>query len=399
MNRTLHQLRADISLSALVAGLLAVLVSCAGPIVIVFQAARLAHLSTEMTASWIWAILVGSGISGLILSWKLRTPVITAWSTPGAALLVVMLPGIALPQAIGAYLLCAAIVTAVGVSGLFDRFVERIPRGIAAAMLAGILLRFGTEVFTSISVNPFLVLAMLLVFLIGRRIWPRYVIASVMAAGIAIAIASGTTHLSELRLALAAPLWVTPAWSWHAMLSLGLPLALVALTGQYVPGMAVLRASGYRVPASGIIGTTGLVSFLLAPFGAHGITLAAITAAICTGEDAHQDANRRYIAGMACGAVYIAVGIFGGTLALLFQALPAELIAALTGLALLGAITTGLVGIADDGKHRDASIITFLATASGMTFLGLGSAFWGLALGAAAYAILHRPWGRHRDRG
>lgn len=398
VNRTLTQWHADASLSALVAGFLAVLISYAGPLVIVFQAANQAHLSTEITSSWIWAISIGSGISGLILSWKLRTPVITAWSTPGAALLVGMLPGIPLPEAIGAYLVSAAIVTIVGVSGLFDRLIERIPKGIAAAMLAGILLHFGMKVFASISASPVLVFAMLLTFLAIKRARPRYAIAAVMVVGIAIAVASGTTHLSQLRLAPVAPVFTVPAWNWHVLLGLGVPLALVTLTGQYVPGMAVLRTSGYQVPAGGIIGTTGILSLLLAPFGSHGVNLAAITAAICTGKEAHEDASRRYIAGIACGLIYIAIGVFGGTLALLFRALPTELIAALAGLALIGAITTGVVGIAQDEKHRDASIITFLVTASGMSFLGLGSAFWGLAIGAIAYAILHRTWQIRADK-
>lgn len=396
MSQSFRQLKDDASLSALIAGFLAVLISYAGPLVVVFQAASQAHLSTEMTSSWIWAISIGSGLSGLILSWRLRTPIITAWSTPGAALLVGMLPGIPLPEAIGAYLLCAVLVTAIGASGLFDRFIERIPKGIAAAMLAGILLHFGMQVFASVHASPVLVLAMLLTFFAVKRIWPRYAIASVMVVGIVIAMASGSTHLSQLRVAPVTPVLVAPEWNWHVLLGLGLPLTLVTLTGQYVPGMAVLRASGYQVAARGIIGVTGVISLLLAPFGSHGVNLAAITAAICTGKEAHEKSDRRYVAGVACGAIYIVIGVFGGTLALLFRALPTELIAALAGLALIGAITTGVVGIAQDDKHRDASVITFLGTASGMSFLGLGSAFWGLVFGGVAYLILHRPWQERR---
>ncbi|MBQ0957946.1 benzoate/H(+) symporter BenE family transporter [Ideonella sp. 4Y11] len=392
MHNTLRQWRADASLSAIVAGLLAVLISYAGPLVVVFQAASLAHLSTEQTSSWIWAISIGSGISGLLLSWHLRTPVITAWSTPGAALLVVMLPGLPLPQAIGTYVVSSLLVTAIGLSGAFDRFIERIPKGIAAALLAGILLRFGTQVFASVGSSPLLVLAMLATFVVFKRVWARYAIAAVMAIGIAIAMAAGSTHLSQLELTLVAPVFVAPQWSWHAVLSLGLPLALVTLTGQYVPGMAVLRTSGYTVPARGIIALTGLCSLLLAPFGSHGVNLAAITAAICTGKEAHEDPDKRYIAGIACGLIYIVIGLFGGALALLFRSLPAEMIAALAGLALIGAITTGLTGIVQDDKHRDASVITFLVTASGMSFLGLGAAFWGLVIGGLAYLVLHRPW-------
>ncbi|WP_133309069.1 benzoate/H(+) symporter BenE family transporter [Piscinibacter terrae] len=391
---TFRQVRDDFSLSALVAGFLAVLISYAGPLVIVFQAAKLANLSTELTSSWIWAVSIGSGLTGLILSWRLKTPIITAWSTPGAALLVVMLPGMPLPQAIGAYIVASLAITAIGLSGAFDKLIERIPKGIAAAMLAGILFHFGTNVFSSINASPALVLLMVATFLVFKRLQPRYAIASVMLVGIAFAIATGHTNLSQVQLAIVRPVFVTPEWSWHAVLSLGLPLALVTLTGQYVPGMAVLRTSGYKVGAGSIVSTTGIASLLLAPFGSHGVNLAAITAAICTGKEAHEDADKRYVAGIACGLIYIVIGTFGGALALLFSSLPKELIAALAGLALIGAITTGMVGVVNDEKNRDASVVTFLVTASGMSFLGLGAAFWGLVIGGLAYLVLHKSWQR-----
>lgn len=394
MHTEIQKLRAAFSLSALVAGFLAVLISYAGPLVIVFQAARLANLSTELTSSWIWAISIGSGLTGLLLSWRFKTPVVTAWSTPGAALLVVMLPTMPLAQAIGAYIVSAAAITVIGLSGAFDKLIERIPKGIAAAMLAGILMRFGTDVFASVNASPALVLLMLLTFLAAKRLLPRYAIAAVMLVGIAFAVFTGQTHLTQLSLAVVRPVLTTPEWSWHAALSLGLPLALVTLTGQYVPGMAVLRTSGYRIAAGSIVSTTGIASLLLAPFGAHGVNLAAITAAICTGKEAHEDADKRYIAGIASGLFYIVIGTFGGTLALLFSSLPRELIAALAGLALIGAITNGLIGTVQDEKHRDASVITFLVTASGMSFLGLGAAFWGLVIGGIAYLVLHKPWQR-----
>jgi benzoate membrane transport protein len=362
--------------------------------VIVFQAARLANLPTEVTSSWIWAISIGSGLTGLVLSWRLKTPVITAWSTPGAALLVVMLPTMPLAQAVGAYMVSAIAITLVGLSGTFDKLIDRIPKGIAGAMLAGILLRFGTDVFASIQVNPALVLLMVVTFLLVKRMLPRYAIASVMFVGTVFAILADRTDLAQVHFALVHPVFVQPEWSWHAVLSLGLPLALVTLTGQYVPGMAVLRSAGYKVQAGGIVSVTGIASLLLAPFGSHGVNLAAITAAICTGKEAHEDADKRYVAGIACGAIYIVIGTFGGTLALLFSSLPHELIAALAGLALIGAITTGLVGIVQDDKHRDASVVTFLVTASGMSFLTLGAAFWGLVIGGFAYLVLHKPWQR-----
>lgn len=382
----------DFSISALIAGFLAVLISYAGPLVIVFQAAKLANLSTELTSSWIWAISLGSGITGLLLSWKLKVPVITAWSTPGAALLVGMLPTMPLNQAVGAYIVSAVIITLIGLSGAFENLIQRIPKGIAAGMLAGILFRFGTEIFVSISAKPMLVLLMLATFLAFKRLQPRYAIAAVMLVGVLLAIAAGDTHFSQVTFAIVKPVFIAPEWSWNAILSLGIPLALVTLTGQYVPGMAVLKTAGYKTSASSIMTVTGTASLLLAPFGSHAVNLAAITAAICTGKEAHEDPAKRYIAGIASGLIYILIGVFGGTLALLFSSLPKEMIATLAGLALVGAITAGIVGAVQDERFRDSSVITFLVTASGMTFLGLGAAFWGLVIGMVSHIVLHRRW-------
>jgi benzoate membrane transport protein len=239
---------------------------------------------------------------------------------------------------------------------------------------------------------------MVATFLCAKRFVPRYAIAIVMVVGIAMALTAGRTQFELVQLTPVAPIFVMPEWSMYSLLSLGLPLALVTLTGQYVPGMAVLRTSGYSVPASGIATITGLTSLVLAPFGSHGVNLAAITAAICTGKESHDDANRRYISGIACGLFYICIGIFGGALALIFRALPAELIAVLAGLALIGAIANGLIGIVQDEQHRDASLITFLATASGTSFLGLGSAFWGLVFGGVAYLVLNQKWKKSASR-
>lgn len=384
----MRAIQKDLSLSAVIAGLIAVIISYAGPLVILFQAARAADLSDAQVSSWIWAISIGSGVTGLLLSWRLRIPVITAWSTPGAALLVVMLPGVSLAEAVGAYLVAALIIAVIGLSGAFDKLMSHLPKAIAAAMLAGILFRFGVGLFTSIELQPSLVLAMLGTYLLGKRLAPRYAILAVLLVGCGVAAALGRLNSAEIEIGFATPLFTAPVWSWHAILNIGLPLALVTLTGQYVPGMAVLRSSGYQTPARSIMSVTALGSLLLAPFGAHGLNLAAITAAICTGREAHEDRDRRYIAGIACGLFYILMGIFGATLASVFAALPRELIAALAGLALFGAISSGLTGAMADEKQREAALITFLVTASGMSFLGLAAAFWGLLFGLAAHCIL-----------
>ncbi len=384
----MQTLRKDCSLSAIVAGLIAVIISYAGPLIIVFQAAREAQLSPAEVSSWIWAISIGSGVTGLLLSWRLRAPVITAWSTPGAALLVSMLPQVSLAEAVGAYIVASLVIAVVGLSGAFDKLMSRLPKAIAAAMLAGILFRFGAELFTSIKVQPWLVLSMFASYLVFKRLSPRYAILSVLIVGCAVAGLLGQLNGSALTLALAEPVFIAPQWSWHAIINIGLPLALVSLTGQYVPGMAVLRSAGYSTAARPILAVTALGSVLLAPFASHGFNLAAITAAICTGREAHEQPGKRYIAGIACGVFYILMGTFGATLASVFSALPKELIAALAGLALFGAIMTGLAGAMADEKQREAALITFLVTASGMSFLGLAAAFWGLIFGLVAHWAL-----------
>ncbi len=371
--------------SAVLAGLIAVVVSYAGPLVIVFHAAAAAHLSPGQTASWIWSISIASGIAGCWLSWRLKAPVITAWSTPGAALLVGLLPTLGWAEAIGAYVVSALLLSAIGASGLFDALIRRLPRSIAAAMLAGILLRFGTELFGSAKAQPLLVLAMFATYLAMKRLRPRYAVALVLGVGLACSAGLGLLHAERFTLALALPQWTTPEFTLHAIANLALPLALVTLTGQHMPGMAVLRAAGYGTPASPIVTTTGLASLLLAPFGAHGVNLAAITAAICTGPEAHEDPARRWIAGLACGGFYLLIGTFGAALAGLFAALPKEMIAALAGLALFGAMANGLAGAMADEGQREPALITFVVSASGVTLFGLGAAFWGLVLGLLAH--------------
>ncbi|WP_233527671.1 benzoate/H(+) symporter BenE family transporter [Serratia sp. PAMC26656] len=390
----MDRLRQDFSLSAVVAGAIAVIVSYAGPLIIVFQAASAAHLPTEVISSWIWAISIGSGVTGLILSWRLRVPVITAWSTPGAALLVGLLPGVTINEAVGAYIVSSVIIAVIGLSGAFDKLIGKLPRSIAAAMLAGILFHFGAEMFVSIQLQPTLVMAMFITYLLFKRLLPRYAIVAVLFAGGTVAGMSGMLNSGDIVVSVAHPVLITPAWSWHAIINIALPLTLVTLTGQYVPGMAVLRSSGYATPARPIVSMTAIASVLLAPFGSHGVNLAAITAAICTSEEAHREKSKRYIAGVACGIFYIVMGIFGATLASVFTALPKELIISLAGLALFGAISTGLTGAMADEKQREAALITFLVTASGMNFLGMASVFWGLIFGLAAHFSLTLLSGR-----
>lgn len=380
----------DWSVSAVTAGFLAVLISYSGPLIIFYQAAQVANMPNEMIASWVWGISIGAAISGIFLSWYLRAPVVTAWSAPGTALLVTLFPDISLNEVVGAYLIAAIIILAIALSGYFDKLMHHIPRGIAYGMMAGILFPFGINAFKSASTMPLLTFGMIFAYVLLKRFYPRYFLILVLLVGIALAGFAGNADLSSVEIRLTTPLFIVPEWSISAMLSLAIPLVLVSMTGQFLPGMAILHGAGYKIPARPIIAVTSLASLVVAFFGGITIVIAAITAALCTGKEAHENPKKRYVAGIANGVFYLIGGCFAGTIVLLFTALPKAFVAVLAGLALIGAIMANLMGAINEADHREASIITFLATASGMSFLGLGSAFWGVLIGAFAYLILHR---------
>ncbi|KQV84852.1 benzoate transporter [Massilia sp. Root351] len=380
----------DWSFSAVLAGFLAVVISYSGPLVIFFQAASAAHASQAMMSSWIWAISLGAGLSGLWLSWRLKTPIITAWSAPGTALLVTLFPAMSINEAVGAYITAAAALLLVGLSGSFDKLLRHIPKGLAAGMMAGILFQFGVNTFKSIATLPVLAVGMVVSYIVCKKLVPRYAVVVVMLTGALIAWGTGSADLGGVQLVAATPQWIQPEWSWRATFSFAVPLVLVSLSGQFLPGMAILKLSGYQTSARPIMGATGIASLAVAGFGGITIVIASITAALCTGRDAHEDPARRYVAGMANGLFYVAGGTMAATIVALFASLPKELVAVLAGLALLGAITSNLMGAIEDEQHREASVITFLATASGMSFLGLGSAFWGILIGLFAYLVLKR---------
>ncbi|WP_137885768.1 benzoate/H(+) symporter BenE family transporter [Pseudomonas sp. 2FE] len=378
----------DFSLSAVVAGFIATVISYAGPLVIIFQAAESAGMSHAVLSSWVWAISIGSAVLGIVLSLRYRVPIVIAWSAPGSALLVSLLPQISLNEAVGAYMVASLIIFLVGISGAFDRIIGKLPAAISAGMLAGILFGFGTGLFVSLQAKPFLVLAMFATYLLVKRLSPRYAVMAVLIVGCLIALVNGELRQEALVIGLATPVWIGPEFTLSASLNIALPLVMVALTGQFVPGMAVLRNAGYQTPARPIISSSALGSLLLAPFGCHGLNLAAITAAICTGREAHEDPSKRYVAGVVGGLAYLLLGLFGATLVSLFGAFPKELIAALAGLALFAAIAGSLAAAMAVPDDREAALITFLVTASGMSFMGLSAAFWGLVFGIAAHLLL-----------
>ncbi|EPF6069959.1 benzoate/H(+) symporter BenE [Acinetobacter nosocomialis] len=381
-------LKNDWSISATVAGFLAVLISYSGPLIIFSQAAQRAHVSTDMMVSWIWGISIGAAVSGIYLSIKYKTPVITAWSAPGTALLVTLFPNISLNEAVAAYITSAIVIFLIGITGYFDKLLKWIPQDVAAGMMAGILFQFGINLFTASDSMPFIVFSMLIVFLIAKRLMPRYTMIWVLAAGVLLSLILGKMNPVDVSFNLAIPQWISPEWTWNSTLNLAVPLILVSLTGQFLPGMAIMKLSGYDTPAKPIITATSIASLAVACVGGITIVLASITAALCMGKDAHELKEKRYIAGIANGIFYILGGLFAGSIVMLFSLLPKELVAALAGLALLGAIATNIsVAMKNDGQ-RDAALITFLATASGMHFLGLSSVFWGICIGVIAHFIL-----------
>lgn len=386
-----------------VAGLVSVLVNYGGTFILVFQAAKVAGLGPELTASWVWSISIGVGMTGLFLSWTTREPIITAWSTPAAAFLVTALATTPYAEAVGAYLISAAAFVALGLSGCFERVIRWIPAGVAAGLLAGILLQFGIKAFGGMSVDPALAGLLIAAYVGLKRFTARYAVVGILVLGLAFLLLQHRTDLSGLELKLAAPVFTRPQFSLNAALSVALPLFLITLTGQYMPGMLVLRNDGFRTSANPIVTVTGLGSLLMAPFGSHAFNIAAITAAIATGAQAHEDPSRRWIAGIAAGVCYILVGVFGVTLAAVFMALPATFITTLAGLALLGTIGASLASAMADAKAREAALITFLAAAANITLLGIGGAFWGLVIGLLSHAVLNGqpPWQyRHgRQRG
>ncbi len=380
----------DLSLPAVVAGFITVLVGFASSAVIVFQAAQTMGAGQAEIASWMWALGLGMGVTCIGLSARYRMPVVTAWSTPGAAMLVVSAAALPLSDAIGAFVMAALLAAVAGFSGVFERAMRRIPVSLASGMLAGVLLRFGLDVFVSAQTQLLLVLAMFATYLLGRRLLPRYAVIATLLVGIAMAAGQGLMRLEQVQLQLARPVFTMPTLSWAAMFGIALPLFIVTMASQNVPGVAVLKASGYAAPVSPVVGWIGTVNMLLAPFGAYALNLAAITAAICMGRDVDADPARRYTAAVSAGVFYIVIGLFGATVAAVFAAFPKELVAALAGIALLGTIGNSLAVALKAEAEREPALVTFLVTASGLSLAGIGSAFWGLVAGVLTLLVLRR---------
>ncbi|CAM5194647.1 benzoate/H(+) symporter BenE family transporter [Oligella ureolytica] len=377
----------DWSLSAWMTGFLAVLISYSGPLVIFIQAAHVGNMSNEMLSSWIWAISIGAGISGIVLSVILKAPIITAWSAPGTALLLNLFPNITMPEVVGAYLTAAVISVIVAFTGSFERIVKLVPQGIAAAMIAGILFQFGMQAFVSSSEMPGVIMAMVAVYLICRRFIPKFTVILVALAGFVCVIFLDLADFSNVKIALATPIFTWPEFNLPVFFSFTIPLVVVSLTGQFLPGLVILRMDGYERSSRAVVGGTSLISIVMAFFGGISIVLAAITAALCTGKESHPDPKKRYVSGIANGVFYLIGGTFAGTIVLLFSAIPSAVIAALAGLALIGAIVVNIRLLCAESKYIEPAVICFMVTASNMSIGGMGSAFWGIVLGMLAYWI------------
>ena len=378
-------------LSAIVAGFVAILVGYSGSAAIVFQAARSAGADAGMIGSWMGALGLGMGVTCIGLSLRYRAPVITAWSTPGAAVLVTALAGVDMAAAVGAFLFCGVLILLSGITGWFERVMDRVPLQIASALLAGVLARFGMDVFVAMESELSLVGLMFLSYLLIKRYTSRYVIIAVFLVGILLSLWFDLFRFGSVSLSITRPVFTMPIFDPQIILGAGLPLFIVTMASQNIPGVAVLRTFGYgRVPVSPILTTTGLTTILLAPFGGFAYNLAAITAAICAGPEADPDPERRYLAGVAAGMFYLVAGLFGATITALFIAFPKALVFAIAGIALLGTIANGLKLAMAEDRWREPALITFLVTLSGVTLFGIGSAFWGLVAGGLAMLLLDR---------
>lgn len=374
-------------ISPATAGIVAVLVGFTSSAALIFQAATSAGATPDQTSSWILALCLGCGFTSLGFSLYFKKPVLTAWSTPGAAILASGLGAFSMNEVIGAFVVTGVLITLAGVTGVFEKLLNKIPIPLASAMLVGVLLKFGFDVFVSMKTQMAMILSMLLTYLIVKKLYPRYAIIIVLFVGILFAKMAGLLNFEQVEFSLTKLQFVTPEFSLNAIISIGLPLFAVTMASQNLPGVVVLKSFNYDVPISKVITGTGLATLILAPFGAFSVNLAAITAAICMGKDSHEDPEKRYYASAIAGVGYLIVGALGATVSTLFLAFPKELMASIAGMALFGTIANGLTVAMSVEKDREPALITLLVSASGLSLFGIGSAFWGLIIGALALMI------------
>ncbi len=378
----------DSSASTFTAGFIAMLTGYSSSVVLMIQAGQAASLTSAQIASWIWALSLGMAVCTIALSLRYRMPLVVVWSTPGAALLITSLPGVTYSDAIGAFMVCGLMLLLSGVSTTVARLMRWLPASLAAALLAGILFRIGSQMLEAAQDQIGLVLLMLASYLVGKRWLARYAVLLALAAGTLTAWLTGMLDIPAVHWQLTRPVWTAPTWSLETIISISLPLYIVAMTSQNLPGLAILKSDGYEPNPAPLLSLTGIASVVLAPFGSHGINLAAISAAVCTGAEAHPDPGRRYTAALWCGIFFAVIALFAGTLAIIFMALPQVLVITIAALALLGSIAGGLAKAMELPREREVALLVFLITASGFTLFSIGAAFWGLVAGLLAWWLL-----------
>lgn len=385
----MQKLLQDFSIPAVFAGFITFLVGISVSSVLVIQSAQLLGATTAQITSWFWALGLGIGLAGLCLSWKFKYPVATSWSTAGLALILATASGYTLYEAIGAFFICGLLTAVLGFLGIFEKILNFIPQSLTSAMLAGVLLKFGIGIFASMQNDWGFILSLLAIYIISKRFFTRYSIVITVILGAFICPFFMQFHMPTIHFGLTQPVWMTPEFTWSATLGLALPLFVINMASQYLPGIAMIKSYGYQPHVNQLIGWTGTIQAILSPFGCYSVNIAAISAAISLDDQAHPDPSKRYIAGISCGFFYILMGLFAATLTSLLMSFPLLFITALAGIALFGTISHNIALAFQDVSGREAALLTFLFSASGVQFFGIGSAFWGLLFGLAVSFILN----------
>jgi benzoate membrane transport protein len=376
-------------ISSSVAGLVAVVIGFASSVALIYQTVINLGGDASLASSWILTLGLAIGVTSIVLSFYFRIPILIAWSTPGAALLIANTQNFNLNEAVAGFIFSALLIFLCGITGWFEKLINKLPFQLASAMLAGILVNFGIDVFNQMNTAPLLVIVMFVTYLISRQLIPKFTMLLVLVISVVLAwklqlitLTTFSWQLSEFR-------YISPEFNISAILGIGIPLFIVTMAAQNLPGIAVLKAHNYKAPVSSILSVTGFVNMLAAPFGGYAINLAAITAAICMTEDVDKAPENRYWAAISGGVFYLLMAISAGYLMKAFASLPNALIYSLAGIALFTTITSSIKQALSEDKMSEAAIITFLVTASDLTLWDISSVLWGLIAGSITLFIQH----------